>query len=66
MKKIYSRPMTEQYVLTLSAQMLAGSSELEKPGSKLQQDISDAGSLEADDEGGDNLGKGGNIWNAWD
>lgn len=60
MKK-YSRPTTEMFHMNIRTAMLAGSTGLvEQQGGGLKQDLSDAGVLY--DEGGDNLSKGGSLW----
>ena len=64
MKKIYSKPNTALLHLNIRSQILAGSSVINT--TSMKQDISEAGVLDAEDKGGDNLGKGNNLWDAWD
>ena len=66
MKKIYSTPNTALLHLYIRSQILAGSSVINT--TSMKQDISEAGVLDAEDTGGDNLGKGNgtNLWDAWD
>ena len=64
MKKIYSTPNTALLHLNIRSQILAGSSVINT--TTMKQDISEAGVLSEDDKGGDNLGKGNNLWDAWD
>lgn len=51
--------------MNIRTAMLAGSTGLVKPGDVLQQDLSGAGVLSPDDDGGEddyNLSKGGSLW----
>ena len=66
MKKIYSTPNTALLHLNIRSQILAGSSVINTTTTPMTQDISEAGVLSEDDKGGDNLGKGNNLWDAWD
>ena len=66
MKKIYSTPNTALLHLNIRSQILAGSSVINTTTTPMTQDISEAGVLDAEDKGGDNLGKGNNLWDAWD
>ena len=66
MKKIYSTPNTALLHLNIRSQILAGSSVINT--TSMTQDLGEAGVLDAEDTGGDNLGKdnGTNLWDAWD
>jgi hypothetical protein len=66
MKKIYSTPNTALLHLNIGSQILAGSSVINT--TSMTQDLGEAGVLDAEDTGGDNLGKdnGTNLWDAWD
>ena len=67
MKKIYSTPNTALLHLNIRSQILAGSSVINTTSpTTMEQNISEAGVLSEDDKGGDNLGKGNNLWDAWD
>ena len=67
MKKIYSTPNTALLHLNIRSQILAGSSVINTTSpTTMEQNISEAGVLSDKDEGGDNLGKGNNLWDAWD
>lgn len=62
MKK-YSKPTTEMFHMNIRTAMLAGSTGLVKQGDDgYKQDLGNAGVLGADDNGGDNLSKGGSLW----
>ena len=60
MKKIYNSPMTETTHVSLNINILAGSG-LQEQGGVLKQNIGASDVLRSDDEGGDNLSKGG-LW----
>ena len=62
MKKNYSKPMTEQFRLNMNIAMLAGSNGLEVSGNNVIQNLSEAGSLGDDETSGDDLAKGGSLW----
>lgn len=59
MKK-YSKPTTEMFHMNIRTAMLAGSTGLVVQDDVLQQDLGNAG--EVDGVGGDNLSKGGSLW----
>ena len=65
MKKTYLQPETSLIAIHTNVSFLAGSSaiEISDEGKATKQDLSGAG--EVSDTGGDNLGKGNNIWDAW-
>ena len=60
MKKIYMSPLTETTHVSLNINILAGSG-IQQQGGVLKQDLGTNNVLGADDEGGDNLSKGG-FW----
>lgn len=62
MKKNYNSPMTEVTVIMVKSNMLAGSTGLEVSGNNVIQDLSGAGSLGDDETSGDDLAKGGSLW----
>ena len=68
MKKIYSTPNTALLHLNIRSQILAGSSVINTTTTPMTQDLSEGevGVLSDKDTGGDNLGKGNNLWDAWD
>ena len=72
MKKIYSTPNTALLHLNIRSQILAGSSVIKTTlETTMEQNISEAGVLDAGDTGGtggNNLGKGNgtDLWDAWD
>lgn len=60
MKK-YSKPTTEMFHMNIRTAMLAGSTGLvEQQDGGYKQDLGGAG--EVDGVGGDNLSKGGSLW----
>ena len=64
MKKIYSKPETELLNMGVHALLQSISSTID---ANMKQDLNSAGELDAEDTGGDNLGKGiTNVWDAWD
>ena len=66
MKKTYLQPETSLIAIHTNVSFLAGSSVINT--TTMKQDLSEAevGVLDAGDTGGDNLGKGNNLWDAWD
>lgn len=65
MKKIYMQPETVFFHLKCSSIMVA--SELQMKGETPTQSLTnDDNVLEDSDPDSGNLGKGSNIWNAWD
>ena len=60
MKK-YSKPTTEMFHMNIRTAMLAGSTGLDEQGG-LHQDLSDAGILRNDETSGNDLAKGGSLW----
>lgn len=61
MKKTYSTPSTELLHLNIRPVMQVASLDQVN----MKQDLSTPVDLESTDTGGDNLGKGNNIWDAW-
>lgn len=61
MKKTYSTPSTELLHLNIRPVMQVASLDKEN----MKQDLTNPVDLASDDTGGDNLGKGNNIWDAW-
>ena len=62
MKKIYNSPMTEVTVIMVKSNMLAGSNLLQESGDNIIQDLN-AGTLDtSDDDGSNDLAKGGSLW----
>jgi len=60
MKK-YSKPTTEMFHMNIRTAMLAGSG-LSEQGGSLHQNLGSSNLLDEKDEGGDNLSKGGSLW----
>ena len=61
MKKIYSTPSTELLHLNIRPVMQVASLDQVN----MKQDLTTPVDLDSNDTGGDNLGKGNNIWDAW-
>ena len=63
MKKIYNSPMTEVTVIMVKSNMLVGSNGLEVDGNNnIIQDLRYAGSLGENETSGEDLAKGGSLW----
>ena len=62
MKKTYSTPSTELLHLNIRPVMQVASLDQVN----MKQDLSTPVDLDSNDPGGDNLGKGNNIWDAWE
>ncbi len=66
MKKTYLQPETSLIAIHTNVSFLAGSSAIEiSDGKATTQDLSAAGALDPEETSG-NLGKGNNIWDAWE
>lgn len=61
MKKTYSTPSTELLHLNIRPVMQVASLDQVN----MKQDLTNPVDLASDDDGGDNLGKGNDIWDAW-
>lgn len=61
MKKTYSTPSTELLHLNIRPVMQVASLDQVN----MKQDLTTPVDLASDDDGGDNLGKGNDIWDAW-